>query len=73
MQDEVIGLTPSCNSTNFSNVDGQEEWQGLHGCKGLEICGNYKRNWVSDIYPGAHFQKQVGSTLTLRFNLTVKG
>ena len=37
MQGEVIGLTPSCNSTNFSNVDGQEEWQGLHGCKGLEI------------------------------------
>ena len=34
---EVIDLTPSCNSTNFSNVDGQEEWQGLHGCKGLEI------------------------------------
>ncbi|WP_297219861.1 HAD domain-containing protein, partial [uncultured Prevotella sp.] len=34
---EVIGLTPSCNSINFSNVDGQEEWQGLHGCKGLEI------------------------------------
>ena len=22
---EVIDLTPSCNSTNFSNVDGQEE------------------------------------------------
>ena len=37
MPGEVIGLTPSCNSTNFSNVDGQEEWQGLHGCKGLEI------------------------------------
>ena len=37
MQGEVIGLTPSCNSTNFSNVDEQEEWQGLHGCKGLEI------------------------------------
>ena len=34
---EVIDLTPSCYSTNFSNVDGQEEWQGLHGCKGLEI------------------------------------
>ena len=34
---EVIGLTPSCNSISFSNVDGQEEWQGLHGCKGLEI------------------------------------
>lgn len=34
---EVIGLTPSCNSINFSDVDGQEEWQGLHGCKGLEI------------------------------------
>lgn len=34
---EVIGLTPSCNSINFSNVDGLEEWQGLHGCKGLEI------------------------------------
>ena len=23
MQGEVIGLTPSCNSTNFSNVDGK--------------------------------------------------
>ena len=34
---EVISLTPSCNSINFSNVDGQEEWQGLHECKGLEI------------------------------------
>ena len=34
---EVIGLTPSCNSISFSNVDGLEEWQGLHGCKGLEI------------------------------------
>ena len=34
---EVIDLTPSCNSTNFSNVDGQEEWQGLHVSKGLEI------------------------------------
>ena len=21
----------------FSNVDGQKEWKGLHGCKGLEI------------------------------------
>lgn len=30
--------------------------------KGLEICGNYKRNWVSDRYPGAHFQKQVGNS-----------
>lgn len=37
MPGEVIGLTPSCNSINFSNVDGLEEWQGLHGCKGLEI------------------------------------
>lgn len=37
MPGEVIGLTPSCNFINFSNVDGQEEWQGLHGCKGLEI------------------------------------
>ena len=34
---EVIGLTPSCNSINFSDIDGQKEWQGLHGCKGLEI------------------------------------
>lgn len=24
MPGEVIGLTPSCNSVNFSNVDGQE-------------------------------------------------
>ena len=37
MPGEVIGLTPSCNSVNFSNVDGVEEWQGLHVSKGLEI------------------------------------
>lgn len=34
---EVVGLTPSCNSITFSNVDGMEEWQGLHASKGLEI------------------------------------
>lgn len=25
--------------------------------KGLQISGNYKRNWLSDVYAGAHFQK----------------
>ena len=34
---EITDLTPSCNSIMFSNVEGTEEWQGLHACKGLEI------------------------------------
>ena len=34
---EVVGLTPSCNSIDFSNIDGLEEWKGLHAAKGLEI------------------------------------
>lgn len=41
--------------------------------KGLEICGNYKRNWVSDIYPGAHFQKTGWKYLDLAFQFDHKG
>lgn len=41
--------------------------------KGLEICGNYKRNWVSDIYPGAHFQKTGWKYLDLAFLFDHKG
>lgn len=41
--------------------------------KGLEICGNYKRNWVSDIYPGAHFQKTGWKYLDLAFQFNHKG
>ena len=33
----VVGLTPSCNSIMFSNVEGTEQWQGLHAAKGQEI------------------------------------
>ena len=40
--------------------------------KGLEICGNYKRNWVSDIYPGAHFQKTGWKYLDLAFQFDHK-
>lgn len=29
--------------------------KALAESKGLEICGNYKRNWMKDSYPGAHF------------------
>ena len=25
--------------------------------KGLQVCGNYKRNWLSDYYAGVHFKK----------------
>lgn len=41
--------------------------------KGLEICGNYKRNWVSDRYPGAHFQKTGWKFLDLAFQFDHKG
>ena len=41
--------------------------------KGLEICGNYKRNWVSDIYPGAHFQKTGWKYLDLAFQFDRQG
>ena len=41
--------------------------------KGLEICGNYKRNWVSDIYPGAHFQKTGWKFFDLAFQFEHKG
>lgn len=41
--------------------------------KGLEICGNYKRNWVSDRYPGAHFQKTGWKFLDLAFQFASVG
>lgn len=41
--------------------------------KGLEICGNYKRNWVSDIYPGAHFQKTGWKYFDLAFQFDRQG
>lgn len=41
--------------------------------KGLEICGNYKRNWVSDRYPGAHFQKTGWKFLDLAFQFESVG
>lgn len=39
----------------------------------MEICGNYKRNWVSDIYPGAHFQKTGWKFFDLAFQFEHKG
>lgn len=41
--------------------------------KGLEICGNYKRNWVTDLYPGAHFQKTGWRYFDLAFQFDNKG
>ena len=41
--------------------------------KGLEICGSYKRNWVSDRYPGAHFQKTGWKFLDLAFQFESVG
>ena len=41
--------------------------------KGLEFCGNYKRNWVSDRYPGAHFQKTGWKFLDLAFQFESVG
>lgn len=41
--------------------------------KGLEICGNYKRNWSSDDYAGAHFKKNGWKYLDLAFQFCHKG
>ena len=34
---EVIGLTPSCNSISFSNVDGQENGKAYMGVKAWRL------------------------------------
>lgn len=41
--------------------------------KGLQISGNYKRNWLSDIYAGAHFQKAGWKYFNLAFQFEHKG
>lgn len=41
--------------------------------KGLEIGGNYKRNWVSDRYPGALFQKTGWKYFDLAFQFESVG
>ena len=41
--------------------------------KGLQISGNYKRNWLSDIYAGAHFQKAGWKYFDLAFQFEQKG
>lgn len=41
--------------------------------KGLQIGGNYKRNWLSDIYAGAHFQKAGWKYFNLAFQFEHKG
>ena len=40
--------------------------------KGLEICGNYKRNWMSE-YSGAHFQRTGWKYFDLAFQFDHKG
>lgn len=41
--------------------------------KGLQIGGNYKRNWLSDINAGAHFQKAGWKYFNLAFQFDHKG
>ena len=41
--------------------------------KGLQIGGNYKRNWLSGIYAGAHFQKAGWKYFNLAFQFEHKG
>ena len=41
--------------------------------KGLQISGNYKRNWLSDVYAGAHFQKAGWKYFDLAFQFEHKG
>ena len=40
--------------------------------KGLEICGNYKRNWIAE-YSGAHFQRTGWKYFDLAFQFDHKG
>lgn len=41
--------------------------------KGLEICGNYKRNWIAEYNAGAHFQKTGWKYFDLAFQFGSKG
>ena len=41
--------------------------------KGLEICGNYKRNWIADQYSGAHFRKAGWKYFDLAFQFDHTG
>lgn len=41
--------------------------------KGLEICGNYKRNWIADYYAGAHFQRTGWKYFDLAFQFDRQG
>lgn len=41
--------------------------------KGLEICGNYKRNWIAEYNAGAHFQKTGWKFFDLAFQFDHKG
>jgi len=41
--------------------------------KGLEICGNYTRNWIAEDYAGAHFQRTGWKYFDLAFQFDHKG
>lgn len=41
--------------------------------KGLEICGNYKRNWMTERYSGAHFRNKDWKYFDLAFQFDHEG
>ena len=41
--------------------------------KGLEICGNYKRNWMAERYSGAHFRNKNWKYFDLAFQFDHEG
>lgn len=41
--------------------------------KGLEICGNYKRNWMAERYSGAHFRNKDWKYFDLAFQFDHEG
>ena len=41
--------------------------------KGLEICGNYKRNWMAERYSGAHFRNKDWKYFDLAFQIDHEG
>ena len=57
--------------TSFNKIEFQEI-NRLAEDKGLEICGNYKRNWIAES-SGAHFQRTGWKYFDLAFQFDHKG
>lgn len=57
--DAVFGIMNSKENliNHIINDEFIPKLKALAESKGLEICGNYKRNWISEPNSGAHFRK----------------